>query len=31
MERCNVLPGKLGDAWGHEIITNRPQCKTIMR
>ena len=31
MERCNILPGTLSDAWGHDIITNRNQFKTSMR
>jgi hypothetical protein len=31
LDRTNILEGKLSDAWGHDIITNRPQFKTIMR
>lgn len=31
MERCNILPGTLSDAWGHNVITNRNQFKTSMR
>ena len=31
MERCNILHGELSDAWGHSIITNRGQFKTVMR
>jgi len=31
MDRCNILHGDLSDAWGHHIITNRNQAKTIMR
>ena len=31
MERCNILPGTLSDAWGHDVITNRKQFKTSMR
>ena len=31
MERCNILPGSLTDAWGHNVITNRKQFKTSMR
>ena len=31
MERCNILPGTLSDAWGHDVVTNRKQFKTAMR
>lgn len=31
LDRCNILPGELSDAWGHDIITNRDQFKTTMR
>jgi hypothetical protein len=31
LDRCNILPGDLSDAWGHDIITNRDQMKTTMR
>ena len=31
LDRCNITHGTLTDAWGHDIITNRPQFKTIMR
>ena len=31
MERCNILPGTLTDAWGHSVVTNRKQFKTAMR
>jgi hypothetical protein len=31
LDRCNVTPGDLTDAWGHSIITNRNQFKTAMR
>lgn len=31
LDRCNITLGDLTDAWGHEVITNRPQFKTIMR
>ena len=31
LDRCNITQGDLSDAWGHPIITNRKQFKTIMR
>jgi hypothetical protein len=31
LDRCNITMGDLTDAWGHEVITNRNQFKTIMR
>ena len=31
LDRCNITHGDLSDAWGHDVITNRPQFKTIMR
>ncbi len=31
LDRCNITQGNLTDAWGHDIITNRKQFKTIMR
>ena len=31
LDRCNITQGNLSDAWGHPIITNRKQFKTIMR
>lgn len=31
LDRCNVISGTLSDAWGHNVITNRDQFKTIMR
>ena len=31
MERTNVIGGTIQDAWGHSVITNRLQFKTIMR
>jgi hypothetical protein len=31
LDRCNITPGDLSDAWGHDVITNRDQFKTIMR
>ena len=31
LDRCNITLGDLTDAWGHSVITNRPQFKTIMR
>ena len=31
LDRCNITQGDLSDAWGHSVITNRPQFKTIMR
>ena len=31
LDRCNITHGDLSDAWGHPIITNRKQFKTIMR
>lgn len=31
LDRCNITMGDLTDAWGHSVITNRPQFKTIMR
>jgi hypothetical protein len=31
LDRCNITRGNLTDAWGHDVITNRPQFKTIMR
>lgn len=30
MDRCNITHGELSDAWGHDIVTNRNQFKTIM-
>jgi len=31
LKRCNMLNGPLNDAWGHDVIKNRVQFKTIMR
>lgn len=31
LDRCNITQGDLSDAWGHSVITNRKQFKTIMR
>lgn len=31
LERCNILKGTLKDAWGHNVVKNRAQFKTIMR
>lgn len=31
LDRCNITQGDLSDAWGHPVITNRKQFKTIMR
>jgi len=31
LDRCNITHGDLSDAWGHDVITNRAQFKTIMR
>lgn len=31
LDRCNITHGLLSDAWGHSVITNRKQFKTIMR
>lgn len=31
LDRCNITHGDLSDAWGHDVITNRDQFKTIMR
>jgi len=31
LDRCNITQGDLSDAWGHKVITNRLQFKTIMR
>lgn len=31
LDRCNITHGELSDAWGHSVITNRDQFKTIMR
>jgi hypothetical protein len=31
MERTNMIGRRIGDAWGHDVITNRIQFKTIMR
>lgn len=31
MERTNMIGDKLNDAWGHNVIRNRLQFKTIMR
>lgn len=31
LDRCNITEGDLSDAWGHSVITNRKQFKTIMR
>lgn len=31
LDRCNITPGDLTDAWSHDVITNRKQFKSIMR
>ena len=31
MDRCNMIGTNLSDAWGHSVIKNRVQFKTIMR
>ena len=31
LDRCNITPGNLTDAWSHDVITNRKQFKSIMR
>lgn len=31
LDRCNITPGDLTDAWAHDVITNRKQFKSIMR
>lgn len=31
LDRCNITPGNLTDAWAHDVITNRKQFKSIMR
>jgi len=31
LDRTNVIGDELNDAWGHDVITNRKQFKTVMR